>query len=91
MTHPWVCLGAAAALGFLIVPRRPVAIRLDSAMLSDLARSGQLVVTPAVARRGPVRALLSTVAHLAAREATAYARRRAAGFFANNQEPRGKP
>ncbi len=32
-THPWVCLGAAAALGFLIVPRRPVAIRLDSAML----------------------------------------------------------
>jgi hypothetical protein len=90
-THPWLCLGAAAAVGFLIVPQRPAAMRLDSAALSDLTKSHPLVVTSAVAHHGLVRMLLGTVARLAVREATAYAGNHVAGFYAHNQGFQGKP
>ena len=50
-TYPWVCLGAAVALGFLIVPKRSRAIRPDLASLTELARTGHLVVM----RRRPPR------------------------------------
>ena len=43
-TYPWVCLGTAAALGFLIVPKRSTAIDADLATLTELARTGHLVV-----------------------------------------------
>ena len=72
-TYPWVCLSAAAALGFLIVPKRSRAIRPDLATLTELARTGLLVVNPApTATRGLVDALLATVANIAVRKATAY-------------------
>ena len=72
-TYPWVCLGAAAALGFLIVPKRSTAIRPDLATLTELAKTGHLVVKPApAATRGLVDALLATVASIAVRKATAY-------------------
>ena len=70
-TYPWVCLGTAVALGFLIVPKRSTAIRPDLATLTELARTGHLVVKPA-ATRGVVDALLATVANIAVRQATAY-------------------
>lgn len=69
-THPWVCLGTAAALGFLIVPKRSTAIHPDLAALTELARSGRLVAEPApAAARGFVDALLATVASIAVRKA----------------------
>jgi hypothetical protein len=69
-THPWVCLGTAAALGFLIVPKRSTAIRPDLAALTELARTGRLVAEPApAATRGFVDALLATVASIAVRKA----------------------
>ena len=72
-TYPWVCLGTAVALGFLIVPKRSTAIRPDLATLTELARTGHLVVKPApAATRGLVDALLATVASIAVRKATAY-------------------
>lgn len=71
--YPWVCLGTAAALGFLIVPKRSTAIRPDLATLTELARSGHLVVNSAPAgARGWVDALVATVVRIAVREATAY-------------------
>ena len=36
-TYPWVCLGAAVALGFLIVPKRSRALRPDSGTLREIA------------------------------------------------------
>ena len=48
-TYPWVCLGTAAALGFLIVPKRSTAIHPDLATLTELARTGHLVAEPAPA------------------------------------------
>ena len=72
-TYPWVCLGAAVALGFLIVPKRSSAIRPDLATLTELARTGHLVVKPAsAATHGLIDGLLATVANIAVQRATAY-------------------
>ena len=72
-THPWVCLGAIAALGFLIVPKRSKAINAELATPTDLAGTGHPIVKPAsAAARGLVDALVATVVSIAVREATAY-------------------
>ncbi len=68
-TYPWVCLGAAAALGFLIVPKRSTAIHPDLATLTELVKTGHMVAEPApAATRGLVDALLATVASIAVRK-----------------------
>ena len=71
--YPWVCAGAAVALGFLIVPRRSTVLRPNVATLTELARTGHLVVksTPSGAR-GIFDSLLATVASIAIRKATTY-------------------
>ena len=72
-TYPWVCLGTAAVLGFLIVPKRSRTINADLAAPTELAKTGHLVVKPApTAARGLVDALVATVVSIAIREATAY-------------------
>ena len=72
-TYPWVCLGAAAALGFLIVPKRSTAINADSATPAELAKTGHRVVNSAPATgRGWVDSLVAAVVSIAVREATAY-------------------
>jgi hypothetical protein len=72
-TYPWVCLGVAVALGFLIVPKRSSAIRSDLATLTELARTGHLVVKPApAATHGLIDVLWATAANIAVRKATAY-------------------
>jgi hypothetical protein len=71
--YPWVCLGTAAALGFLIVPKRVRAINADLATPTEPAKTGHLVVNSApAAARGLVDALVATVVSIAVREATAY-------------------
>jgi hypothetical protein len=71
--YPWACLGAAAALGFLIVPKRSAAISANSATPAELAKTGHPVVNSArSAARGLVDALVATVVGIAVREATAY-------------------
>jgi hypothetical protein len=65
-TYPWVCLGTAAALGFLIVPKRSAVMHPDLASLTELAKTGHMVAAPApTATRGLVDALLATVASIA--------------------------
>ena len=72
-TYPWVCLGAAAALGFLIVPKRSAATRADVATPTEPAKTGHLVVKPApTAAHGLVDALVAAVVSIAVREAIAY-------------------
>ena len=72
-TYPWVCLGAAATLGFLIVPKRSRAIRPDLATLTELAKTGHLAVEPAPAtKHSLIDALLATVTSIAVGKATAY-------------------
>ena len=73
-TYPWVCLGAAAALGFLIVPK---AIHGDTPRLGHPDRSWRGPAIWSSNRRRPPREdwsmrLLATVAGIAVRKATAY-------------------
>ena len=72
-TYPWVCLGTAAALGFLIVPKRSTAINADLATRPNWQRPAiwSSHSAPAAAR-GLVDALVATVVSIAVREATAY-------------------
>jgi len=71
--YPWVCLGAAAALGFLIVPKRSAAASGDLPAPAEPANTSRPVVpsAPTVAR-GVVDALVGAVAGIAVREAIAY-------------------
>ena len=72
-TYPWVCLGAAVALGFLIVPKRSRAINAELATPTELAGTGHPIVKPAsAATHGLIDALLATVANIAVQRATAY-------------------
>ena len=43
-TYPWVCLGAAAALGYLLVPPKVHVVRPDKRELADLVRQHQVAV-----------------------------------------------
>jgi hypothetical protein len=51
--YPWLCLGAAAALGYLLVPQRAKVVRPDPQDLQELMKNEKLVVTmPQPARPG---------------------------------------
>jgi len=42
--YPLLCVGAALAAGYLVVPQRPVVVRPDAEALVELAKKHQLVV-----------------------------------------------
>lgn len=44
--YPWVCLGAATFLGYMLVPTRTQIIRPTATELAKLAKRQQLVVEP---------------------------------------------
>ena len=44
-TYPWLCVGAAAAIGFLIVPSRARIVRPDAETMAELARAHKVVLT----------------------------------------------
>jgi hypothetical protein len=91
-TYPWVCLGTAVALGFLIVPKRSTAMRPDLATMTELARTGHLDVKPApAAMRGFVDTLLAAVANIAVRTATAYLGQNAGRLLGLTGHPGDKP
>ncbi|MGO9110976.1 MAG: hypothetical protein ACLP9L_17275 [Thermoguttaceae bacterium] len=86
--YPWVCLGAAAALGFLIVPRRSAAANPDLPAPTEPANTGRPVVTSAPsAARGLVDALVGAVAGIAVREVIAYVGQNAERFLGMTGHP----
>jgi hypothetical protein len=65
--YPWLCVGAALAAGYLIVPQRAVTIRPDAEALIELAKKHKLVVKmdeaqPKTKRRGLFADLLGLAA-----------------------------
>jgi hypothetical protein len=42
--YPWLCVGAALAAGYLVVPQRSVIMRPDAAALVELAKKHKLFV-----------------------------------------------
>jgi len=78
-TYPWVCLGTAAVLGFLVVPKRSTGVRVLAGLAALAKDNSHPVVKPApAAARGLVDAIAATIANIAIRAATAYAGRSAA-------------
>jgi hypothetical protein len=63
--YPWVCIGAAAAIGYLIVPSRtPPPIKPDAKDLLELAKQQKIVVKVDEPRARPT--LLATLLRTAA-------------------------
>jgi hypothetical protein len=44
--YPWLCVGAAAAVGYFVVPTRPLVIHPDPESLFKLAKQHNLVMKP---------------------------------------------
>jgi hypothetical protein len=66
-------MGAAVALGFLIVPKRSKAICHDVDVPTEPMEAGPLVVKPApTVTRGVVDVIVATIVGIAVREATVY-------------------
>lgn len=63
--YPWLCLGAAAALGYLIVPPRIHVVKPDPKALADLVRQRQVAVKAEVSPR-PAPGLLGGLVNMAA-------------------------
>jgi hypothetical protein len=91
-TYPWVCLGAAAALGFLIVPKRSTATHPDLGTRTELARTGHFVAKPApAATPGLVDALVATVTSIAVRKGIEWLGQSAARVLARVADPPPQP
>ena len=82
---PWGAVGAAAALGFMIVPKRVEIVQPNADEIAKLAKRHQIVVEHAAkseARRsGPAQMVLTMIANAALRAATAYASQEAGKLF----------
>lgn len=64
-TYPWLCVGAAAAAGFLLVPSRVTVVQPDSRELADLVRQHQVAVK-AELKPKPTAGILGSLINLAA-------------------------
>ncbi len=85
--HPWVCLGAAAVLGFLIVPKRSRGTSADLPAPTEAAETARPVAAAPTAVRGMVDALVGAVAGIAVREAIAYLGQSAGKFLREAERP----
>jgi hypothetical protein len=74
-SYPWLCLGAAAAVGYLLVPARVEVVRPDTKMLADLVRHHQVAVKTEVKppSAGLLGGLVNMVAGMALQGALAIA------------------
>ncbi len=71
--YPWVCLGTAVALGFLLVPKRSAASHAGLATPPEPAETSPRILDAApAAAHGLVDVIVATVIGVAVREATAY-------------------
>ncbi|MGO9115601.1 MAG: hypothetical protein ACLP9L_40860 [Thermoguttaceae bacterium] len=72
-TYPWACLGTAAVLGFLVVPKRSAATDTEAVAPTEAAKNGRPVVNSApTATRRLVDAIVTAVVSAAIRETIAY-------------------
>ncbi len=81
-TYPWVCMGTAAALGFLVVPKRSTAIAADVVPPAELSKTAQRDADSAPsAVRGVVDTLVVAAVSFAVRETAGYVGQAVAGWL----------
>ena len=82
-SYPWVCLGAAVAVGYLLVPRRPLGIRLDAPTLAELAKQSRSLAEARTPPKGGVGGtLLKFVGSQLVRGVASYVGQQAGKHFA---------
>ena len=80
--YPWVCLGAAVAVGYLIVPRRRLEIHPGTRTQAELAIQSRLNATPPVPKGGARDMLLGLVGNLVMRGIASFVEHQAGQLFA---------
>lgn len=95
--YPWICVGAAFALGFVVVPKRVKMINLDADAVLELAKRKELVIKPEKKQRDKPswrNRLFSLATHTAMQGAMAYLRNqsgngaaRASSAAGNDRQP----
>jgi len=82
---PWATVGAAAAVGYLIVPRRVQIVQPDADQIAELARRHQIVVQHAAKAEakqgGPAQLVMTMLANALLRAVTAYVSQQAGKAF----------
>jgi len=82
-TYPWICLGAALTVGYLIVPRRLFGMQPDPRTLAEPASPSCLLATSHLPPQGNARGtLLAFVGNLVLRGVSTYALQQAGKLFA---------
>jgi len=93
--YPWVCLGAALAVGYLVAPRRTAVTKLDGMAGPDLAKLEQLLAVSQAAPKATISGrLLAFVGDLAMQGISSYVARQTSNFIANQtakSEQDGQP
>jgi hypothetical protein len=84
-TYPWLCMGTAAALGFLFVPKRSRTIPANPAKSSETDHRAADSAPSAV--RGVVELLVAAAVSFAVRETAAYVGHAAAGLMGATKPP----
>ena len=64
-TYPWLCVGAAAAVGFMLVPPRVHVVRPDPAHVAELVRQHQVAVKAEIKPK-PAMGILDSLINMAA-------------------------
>ena len=86
--YPWVFLGTATALGFLIAPKRSTPTRADLTTPTEAAKTGPPVANaPPTVARGVFDALVGAVVGVAVREAIAYLGQNAERLLGLHKDP----
>jgi len=81
-TYPWVCLGAALAVGYLIVPRRSFGMQHRAQVLAESANPSRSPTTSHLPAKGSLPGMLLTlVGNLAMRSVSSYALQQADKLF----------
>lgn len=89
--HPWACMGAALAIGYLIVPNRTRIVSPDVETLEKLAKKNKLLVKaqPDIGKQqpGPLNMLVKFAANSLLRAGVAYAGQQMGRAFAEPESP----
>jgi hypothetical protein len=87
---PWLCLGAAALTGYLLVPSKPRLVTVDLEKILDLAKHRQVEVKgQAVSAKGAGSGLSKLLVDLLLTTALAVAKQQLNQFLSSRQPPPG--
>jgi len=85
--YPWACVGAAAFLGYLLVPSRTTVIRPDPEALRELTKSREMLEQQVKPKKSLVGMLLGMAAASAAQAAMSVASHQVQQLLHSLQQP----